>query len=346
MTNPQNKPTPRRVLKILLIVLAVIAITLAAVAGGYAWLYYQGRQSLHASGNISTPSHLVDGVDGDLVIYQGKTYQYNHNITAILVMGVDKQNIQTDGQYGENGQADSLFLMAMDTQSGAVHMVPISREAMVDVNLYAMDGSYSGVEKTQLCLAYAYAASGEEGCRNVTRSVSRLLYGVPIEKYVAIDLAGLSTLTDVIGGVPVTTLEDLELNGTLVKKGQTLTLNGKQAINYIQERDQDTEANVRRMARQKQFLTSFMDQAGQLLQENMSRLPGLYNTAKPYIVSNVTLSELTYLATNTLPGGNWRRPSYHTITGQSVLGEKHVEFHADSASVYEAVLATFYTPVD
>ena len=346
MTSPQTKTTSRRVLKIILIVLAVIAVALGAVAGGYTWLYYQGQRSLHASGDISTPSHLVDDADGDLVVYQGKTYRYNDNITAILVMGVDKQDIQTDSQYGENGQADSLFLMAMDTQSGAVHMIPISREVMVDVNLYAADGTYSGVKKTQLCLAYAYAASGEEGCRNVARSVSRLLYGVPVEKYMAIDLAGLSALTDVIGGVPVTTLEDLELDGTLVKKGQTLTLNGKQAINYIRERDQDTEANVRRMARQKQFLTSFMDQAGQLLQTNMSRLPGLYNTAKPYVVSNVTLSELTYLATNILPGGNWRRPSYHTITGQSVLGERYVEFYADSASVYEAVLATFYTEID
>lgn len=346
MTNPLNKPALRRGLKIALIVLAVIAVALGAVAGGYAWLYYRGQQSLHTSGTVSTPSHLVDDADGDLVTYKGTTYRYNENITAILVMGVDKESIQTDGQYGENGQADSLFLMAMDTKSGAVHIVPISREVMVDVDLYALDGTYSGVEKTQLCLAYAYAASGEEGCRNVARSVSRLLYGVPVEKYMAIDLAGLSALTDAIGGVPVVTLEDLELDGTVVSMGKSITLNGKQAMSYIRLRDQDTEANVRRMDRQKQFLSAFMGRAGQLLQENISRLPNLYNTAKPYIVSNVTLSELTYLATNTLPSGNWRRPAYHSIAGRSVLGEEHVEFYADSTSVYEAVLATFYTPVE
>jgi LCP family protein required for cell wall assembly len=193
-------------------------------------------------------------------------------------------------------------------------------------------------------LAYAYAASGEEGSANVVRSVSRLLYGIPIEKYVTIDLAGLSTLTDTIGGVSVTSLENITLDGTPVKTGQAITLTGKQAINYIQLRDNDTEANNRRMSRQKQFLTAFMGQVGQLLQENMTRLPGLYNTAKPYIVSNVTLSELTYMASTALPGGGWQYPTYHTITGESVMGEKHVEFYANDVSVFEAVLATFYTP--
>lgn len=343
MTNPLNNPRVRKGLKIALVVLLVIALALGTVAGIYAWLYYSGRQSLLGSGALSAPSEAVE--EDDLIVYKGKKYRYNEQVSSILVMGVDKQNIQHTGQYGENGQADVLFLMAVDSQSGAVHMVPISREAMVDVDQYALDGSYSGVETLQLCLAYSYAATGEEGCQNVMRSVSRLLYGIPLEKYVAIDLNGLSALTDAVGGVTVTSLEDMDLETAWVKKDQTITLNGAQAIKYIRSRDQDTHANNRRMLRQRQFLLSFMNQTGQILQQNATRLTGLYNTAKPYLVSNVTLSELTYLAGSLLPKGGWSNPHIHNILGDTVMGEEFVEFYADRASAYEAVLATFYTEV-
>lgn len=346
MTNPLTKPACRRVLKVTLVISAVIALALGLVAAGYGWLYYRGQQSLHTSANISTPSNLVDASDGDRVIYQGKTYKYNDNITSVLVMGVDKKDIQSNGKYGENGQADCLFLLALDVHTGATHIIPISREVMVDVNKYAVDGTYTGVKKTQLCLAYAYAATGEEACLNVARSVSRLLYGVTVDKYVAIDLEGLSVLTDAIGGVPLSSLEDMALDSITVKQGQTVTLTGDQAIHYIQWRGQDTHANNRRMARQKQFFTSFIGQTGQLLQSNAARLPALYNAAEPYTVSNMTLSELTYLASNTLSKGGWHSPRYHNITGETVMGEKYVEFYADSTSVYEAVLATFYIEVE
>ena len=344
MTNPLSNPRVRKALKIALIVLLAIAVAAGTVAGVFAWLYYQGRQSLQGSGNLSAPSEAVQ--DDDLLMYKGKKYRYNEQVSAVMVIGVDKKSIQDAGQYGENGQADVLFLMAVDADSGAVHILPISREAMVDVDQYALDGSYSGVEKLQLCLAYAYAASGEEGCQNVMRSVSRLLYGIPLEKYVAIDMNGLSALTDAVDGVTVTSLEDMVLKGTAVKAGQAITLNGTQAVDYIRLRDQDTEANNRRMQRQRQFFLSFMSKTGQILQKNAARLTGLYNTAKPYTVTNVTLSELTYLAGSALPKGGWSNPRIHTIVGDTVMGEEFVEFYADSASAYEAVLAIFYTEVN
>ncbi len=348
----EEKPKKRsRVKKILLIILLVLLALLLVAGGLLVWMYRRGQQDLLPSEPpaITPPESLVEGSDGDRVVYNGTVYEYNHNVTAMLVIGVDKKDIQEESTYGQNGQADTLFLTTLDTKTGDVHIIPLSRETMVEVDRYAVDGTYLGVEKTQLCLAYSYAANGEEGCDNVARSVSRLLYGIPINSYVAIDLKGVQTITDTIGGITITGLEDVADPRTgeiIVYEGEETTLNGKQALTYMRHRDTDAQANNRRMQRLKQFFTAFIGKAGGNLKENISLLPKYYNTASPYIVTDITLSKMTYLVGCTLAGNNWKNPEYVTINGRTIDGKDHAEFYATSSSAYEAVLAAFYNVVE
>lgn len=348
MTNPPNNKR-RRWPRILLAVLCAILVAAVLLGGIYWWLYTAGRRSLFGqSGSVSTPSSLVDTDDGDTVEYNGVTYRYNEDVTGILFLGVDKQDIQSEGGYGSNGQADSLFLAAMDTRTGTIRIIPISRETMVDVDRYAQDGTYLGTQRTQLCLAYAYGATAQQSCENVVRSAKRLLYGVPINSYIAIDLEGVKALTDAVGGVPVTALEDVN-NPNIsmdVKKGQTVTLTGAKAQFYIQFRGQDVDANNRRMQRQKQFLGAFVSTAGGQLKRDFTRLTAYYNAAKPYVASDLTLPQITYLVTQALAGNGWKNFEYYNLAGETVMGENHVEFYADRTSAYEAVLATFYTKAE
>ena len=346
----KTKPKRSRVKKILLILLIILLVLALAAGGTVAWMYRQGQKDLLPPEPpvITPPETLVDSNDGDRVVYNGVAYEYNQNVTAILVVGVDKKDIQEQSVYGQNGQADTLFLATLDTKTGDIHLIPLSRETMVDVDQYAVDGTYMGVEKTQLCLAYAYAANGEEGCENVVRSVSRLLYGVPINSYVAIDMDGVQVLTDTIGGVTVTALESVphpRKGYNITEKGKKVTLDGQNALTYLRHRDSDPEANTRRMSRFRQFFSAFITKAGGNLKKDISLLPRYYNTASPYLITDITLSKMTYLVGCALSGSNWKDPAYHAIKGEAVAGEEHNEFYADTASAYEAVLAAFYTPV-
>lgn len=342
MTNPPTKR--RRARRVLVGILCALLAAAVALGGLYWWLYEVGRQGLLTpDGSLSAPSQ-AEG-DGDVVEYNGVTYRYNEKVTAILVMGVDKQDIQTQGEQGGNGQADSLFLLAMDAASGTTTILPISREVMVDVDRYAIDGVYLGSQKTQLCLAYAYGGTAAASCENVVRSVRRLLYGVPINSYMAVDMAGFRTLTDAVGGVTLTALEDVTVpDGKDIKKGQTVTLQGSRAQQYIQSRGQDVEANNLRMQRQKQFFGAFIGTAGRQLKKDFTKLMTYYNAAKPYVVSDLTLSQITYLATIAVSKNAFNGFRYLSITGNTVMGAEFVEFHADHTSVYEAVLEMFYTP--
>ena len=352
VTTQETKPKHGKGKRVTLIILLVLLGLLLVAGGVVGWMYWQGQRDLLSTQEpvITPPEDVdVDIDDSNRVVYNGVTYEYNPNVTAILVIGVDKENIQEESVYGQNGQADTLFLTTLDTKTGDIHLIPLSREAMVDVDKYAVDGTFLGVEKTQLCLAYAYGSNGEEGCENVVRSASRLLYGVPINSYVAIDMDGIKAITDAVGGITVKALEDIRhpwKEYLIAEKGKKVTLDGQNAIFYLRQRDTDAHANVRRMKRFRQFFSAFLSVAGNNLKSDIGLLPKYYNVASPYLVSDLNLSKITYLVGNTLSGNNWQDPTYHTITGESIDAGDHNQFHADTTSVYEAVLAAFYTPVE
>ena len=346
MTNGQTK---RRILRTALVIFAVLAVlALVAVSVWYA-LYWRGRVSLFENDNsIDTPESLVDNAeeDGKLITYKGETYRYNESAVSLLFMGVDKSDINADGGYGKNGQADSLFLAVMDTDNGAVKIIPLSRESMVDINLYDANGTFLGIEQRQLCLAYAYGADAAEGCENTIRSVGRMLYGMPINGYVAIDFDGVKALNKAVGGVEVSVLEDIEIyhegaHHNLVK-GQKTRLNDITVLPYVQRRGNDVGANDRRMQRQKQFLDEFIGVTAKNVKKNFTLLEKYYNAVKPYAVSDLSLSKITYLTGTYLVGGQ-PAVEYLSVTGESKLVGEHVAFYPDQESLYETVLTAFYT---
>ncbi len=344
MTPSHSKQKKHR--RVWIIILVAILAALLIPPATLSILYYNGqRQWQNADAVPSSPSSLVERVEdeGETVVYGGKTYVYNHDRVAVLFLGVDKEDIHRDFGYGRNGQADSLFLFVLDTKTGKSFILPLSREAMVDVDQYTVSGGFGGTKKEQLCLAYAYGATGDESCRNVLTSVNRLLYGMNIENYVAIDLAGVTKMTDAVGGVTLITDKPYTYSGKTVAAGSKLTLNGSEAKQFVQSRDYSVEANMDRMARQKLFLNAFYQRIGEKIKKNFSLLNSYYQTAKPYIVTNLSLSEITYLGGCVVGGAHLSSPTYLSIEGKTVDGKAHSEFHPDSRSVYEAVLAAFYT---
>lgn len=336
----------RRILRIVLIVLAVLIVLGLVLASVYYALYTSGRASLLDRDNsIVVPDSLVDSAEqeGKLITYKGETYRYNEAVVSLLFIGIDKTDIQADGGYGKNGQADSLFLAAMNTETGRVRVIPLSRDSMTDINLYDADGAYLGTEKRQLCLAYAYGDTAEEGCENTVRSVMRLLYGMPVDGYVAIDFDGVKALNSAVGGITVTSPETLtDWNGkVLLSEGQTVRLTDENVLMYVRKRGDDLEANSRRMQRQKQFLQEFVRVAANNVKGNFTLLEKYYNAVKPYAVSDLTFSEITYLTSTYLVGG---QPAieYLPVVGENRLEGEHVAFYPDEVSLYESVLATFY----
>jgi len=340
----KNSKRCRTVVIVLVSILLVFAIATCTVFV----LLEMGRNKLLNQENesIVLPSN-TENTDSKNIIYNGQKYKYNENVTSILLMGIDKEKLSdtASNTYGENGQADLLVLISLDTSNGNMKAIPISRDTMIDINLYSQNGQYVGVSNKQICLSYAYGDGREKSCENTVKSVSRLLYGMPINSYVSIDINSIGILNDAINGVTLTIDEDINQKYFKVKKGDVVTLKGANVLRYIRARDKDDiEANNVRMRRQKNYMRAFYKQIISKTKTDITTPIKLYNKISNHSISNLSIADITYLTKCILTNRQNDTIKFNSIPGKTVAGEKYVEFYPDKDKLYELVINTFYTP--
>lgn len=334
-----------------LVAILCLILALAVIGVGILLFLRSQGESMLRQGEIKEDITAPDGVqieeDGKYVIYNGEKYCYNEHIINILCMGIDTSIQGTEeGVIGENGQADAIILAVIDTQTVQLHLVNISRDSMVDVNRYNVEGKYLGTEKMQLCLAYSYGDGKDDSCLNTARSVSRLMYGMPIHAWAAIDYSGISVLNDEVGGVTVEVLEDLSSKDPALVAGRTVTLTGQQAHTYVRTRDTSLlESNNQRMARQKQYMTAFLKTFFSKTKSDLTLPLKLYQNAAGYMVTDIGPQETVYLSSLVLQKG-FTEGNMDSVPGQIVQGEVYAEFIPDDKALYELILKVFYTKVD
>lgn len=304
-------------------------------------------ENKNTAAQIQVPANVE--IDDDYIMYKGNKYKYNDKVTTILFAGIDKTADQhIEGVLGTAGQADALFALALNTETGKYKLMAISRDTMVDVNICDSNGNFKGTEKMQICLSHGYGDGNETSSENLKRSVSRLFFGIPVNSYMSIDLDAISILNDAVGGVTVNVVEDLTHKDPALVKGQTVTLKGQQAVTYVRYRDiyKDENQNNLRMERQKSYLNSFIHQAIDLTKKDVRTPLSLYDKIADYSRTDIDASKITYLASVFLQSGFSADEDLIKIPGKTVLGEKYAEYYVDTNEFFEIVLDTYYTKVE
>ncbi len=338
-----QKPQIKKWLKVLIIVIAVLlSLIIVAVSTVYI-MYNSGKKGMLGNSDvvISTPDTSVEieiDDDGHTVVYKDKKYIYNENITTVLFLGVDKTDVdKTSTVIGKNGQADALYLAIIDTVSGDMNFLSISRDIVADVNLYSQTGKYVGIKKLPICAAFAYGDGKTTSCENTATAVSRLLYGVPVNRYITFDMSSVSSLTNYVGGVEVP-----EYNSSFTEQtGNKITVSGKTALKYVRYRDKTVfGSNDSRLARQRYFLKSLGNKILASTKKDIGYPLKIFNILKTDMVTSFSASDVTFLASVVVKTEN--EPNFLSIKGQMVEGEQYDEFHVDAEQLYEQVLELFY----
>lgn len=255
-------------------VIAVYGITFAVLI-----LYAVMNKSLDAEPVYGS----MDGrFDSKIVIEQdGTMYHYREmEITNYLLIGVDNE----EGTNG--GQADFLVLLSVDRRNRTITPIMVDRDTMAAVTTYGVFGNMSGEKQMQICLAQAFHGKDATGSANTVSTLSRLLYGVPIEHYVAVDIEGITLLNDAIGGVEVVMEDDFSALDPEMVQGASIQLEGKQAELFVRSRMNVADGtNASRMKRQRLYLEGllsklFVSSDGQddLFKKGLEKLNGHYET--------------------------------------------------------------------
>lgn len=345
----------RTLLKVLLI-LFLILLSIALVATTtFLVLREIGRQELlrmdhvvlTAPQSLQQNAQVVIDDNGRTVTYNGETYRFNENRTNILCIGIDKNDMGlVNGVVGTGGQADALILLSIDTVTGEIDAIAISRDSLVDIELYTADGTFYGVENTQICLSYAYGDGREISCENTVDAATRLLYGIPINTYFAVDLGAIPILNDAIGGVEVVSLYDFpRSDGSMCHAGDRILLRGAEAERYVRERDVELlDSNNDRMERQKQYITAFFETALAATSNDLGVPLDLFNAVSANSTTTLNASRISFLA-STLVEKNGSL-EFHSIPGHIAQGDdKYAEFIVNETALYEQILSIFYTKV-
>ena len=350
--NPHKKKM-KRWKKVLITIVSVILSIVIICVGAFGIMYSLGRRSLvdTSSMKLTPPDKNTQVVDnGNYIVYNGHTYRYKDTMTSILFMGIDKGELGTvNDVVGTGGQADALYLVAIDTENGLTNTFQISRSTMVDINLYNTEGDFLSTENAQICLSYAYGDGKKTSAENTITSVRRMFYGLPVaQSYLALDIDGITALNDSIGGVTVTSPVELKnSDGSYkFKQGESYNLMGDSAESFVRSRDlSKLDSNTNRMARQKAYLDAFISKAVTMTKESISTPINLYNTAKPYMVTDITASKVSYLAVDLMRKGV-TSASIQKIPGKDKEGELYSEYHINNKKFFKMLVDTFYIQVD
>lgn len=342
----KTKKTAKRVGIGILIFIFVVAI---GIFSAYSIKRHLGKKEIANSKKDAKITAIEDAVSedsGQTITYNDKTYELNKDLISVVFLGVDK-TLSDSNNIGEAGQADAIYIMTYDTISHKCKIIPVSREAMVDVQLYSGNNEAISIEQMQLCLAYAYGSDKKTCAENTISSLSKLFYNIPFDSYITLDWNAIVPLTDAIGGIKLTILEDVPAYNPIFRKGEKVTLTGEDAMTYIRSRDMESiNSNNNRLTRQKQFLTSYLSQFIAKAKKKPSTVTKLLDMADEYMYTNLSSNKIVYMTSEMLPNiNNITDIDFLSIAGETKQGDVYAEFYPDETNLYETILNVFYKEV-
>lgn len=336
----------RTVWKAVGIIVLILLLLVGTAAGAFYYLRSAGKKSLKKEAAATVPH--FEGEEAGVLHRNGKKYRYNEEITSLLFVGVDTRSDLSEIKEvsGESGQADTIFLLVLNSKTDQMKMIGISRDTMTEIRTYDYHGNDIGTSVNHLGLAYAFGDGGKTSGEMMKDAVSKLFYGLPIHGWCAINLNAIEKLNDAVGGVTVTLPEAMQLGGNSYEKGEQILLTGKEAENFVRYRDMEAEgSNNLRMSRQKQYALSFLSSAKGALKKNVTLPVSVYQEIKDQMSASLSLDEMVYLATE-ISGMNLNVDEIQMLSGTVKQGSVYEEFYVDEEALKDLIFDTFYVEED
>jgi len=210
----------------------------------------------------------------------------NDSWTNILLLGCDSYTTK------EQQRTDSMIILSVNTETSEIKMTSLMRDTWIKV-----PGKKSSRKLTELC-----AVGGPE----LTIRAINENFGMNIDKYALISMAGIAEIIDLLGGLDldITEAERKALNKGLFdlsglsgmeklqESGEGVHLNGNQATAYARIRKIDSD--YVRTERQRIVLLAMAEKikAG----TNAITIISVVETLMEYIETNLSLVEIMSLA--------------------------------------------------
>lgn len=344
----------RKKRRVILYVIVALLIIFVVCFASFLIVKAVGKSSLDskavsAAPMMQTALDTETGSDEEGFIYRnGKKYRQNEEIYTILCMGIDTSDTVSEegGKMGTGGQSDANFLLVLDETNKKMSVIAIPRDTITDIDIYDAFGQYFDTVEEHLALQYAYGDGGKLSCELSEKAVSNLLYNIPINAYVSINMDAIQVLNKLVGGVTVEVTDDISNSFASLKAGDTVTLNEKQAYLYVRSRDCKEDFSAQqRLERQKNYLISFIGEAIKDTKSDITFPLKVFNSIADYMITDISASEVTYLATVAM-GCSFSADHFYAVPGKQQKGAYYEEYRVDDDALYDLMLELFYLPAE
>lgn len=233
---------------------------------------------------------------GDSIAGTGLRFSELTRPVNILIMGMsvlttdvrnpppEDQNLRYHAQVNAfTGLSDVMLLFRFDPETKKLTMLSIPRDTRTQVDGY-------GIKKIN-------AANVVGGPALSAKTVSELLDGVAIDRYIRINIEGVAKLVDALGGVSFYVPKDMKYSDDSqhlyvnLKAGEQ-HLNGNQALQLLRFRHDDL-GDIGRIQRQQLVIRALMEQA--LNPVTLARLPQILSVVQSHIDTNLSVEEVVAL---------------------------------------------------
>lgn len=296
----------------LLIIIGILGIVIVLLLHKWQRATYLTADMFQASEAAGISVHKINELDEapekkqtkkyqeDVTItYNGKKYRYNDNLINILVMGIDDYGLKGDKDTDANPyQADTIVLGTVDAVKKTVSFMSIPRDTVASIKVLDLNDEVATVKKGPIAIQHSFGTQGERTNEAVVDAVSNLLYSVPINRYVSVDITAIPDINDSLGGITVDIPEDLTKWNPKMKAGtKDYLLLNKDAVIFVARRDTGIDDSAMgRMKRQVMYLKKLFPAVKAKTAENITYPIALYNSEADKVKTNLTIDEMTYLA--------------------------------------------------
>jgi polyisoprenyl-teichoic acid--peptidoglycan teichoic acid transferase len=232
-----------------------------------------------------------DRISGGMLRFSDLTRPVNLLVMGMSVLPPDIQNPPSDTKNLKylpqvnsfDGLSDVMLLVKFDPETKKIIMLSIPRDTRTEVEGY-------GVKKIN-------AANVDGGPALTAKTVSNLLGGAGIDRYIRINVLGVGKLIDALGGVTVYVPKDMKYQDDsqhlyINLKAGKQHLTGDQTLQLLRFRH-DELGDIGRIQRQQMVMRALMEQT--LNPATVTQLPKVLDVVKDHIDTNLTVEELVAL---------------------------------------------------
>lgn len=179
----------------------------------------------------------------------------SEDVINILLIGSDASaNESYRANSAENGNTDVMMIASIDTKKETIKLVSIMRDS------YTYMSQFDRYAKLN-------AACANGGPSYLVETIENN-YKIELDGYVMVDFISFVEVIDVLGGVNVdvpayvaNSLNKDILIGNPMQSGESVLLDGEQALAFSRVRKTDSDGDVSRVARQRQVITALIEKA-------------------------------------------------------------------------------------